>query len=60
MATMKGTRKPGKSTSAENIARLAESGEDVSRFFMNSGGMKEPIQRRAEEPYEQGGEEPMP
>jgi hypothetical protein len=31
--------------SAEAIARLAENGKDVSRFFTNSGRMMEPIQR---------------
>jgi hypothetical protein len=30
---------------AEAIARLAENGKDVSRFFTNSGRMMEPIQR---------------
>ena len=41
---MKNTRKSGK-TSAEKIARLAERGEDVSRFFTNTGTMMGPIQR---------------
>jgi len=31
--------------SAEGIARLAERGKDVSRFFTNSGRMMEPIRR---------------
>ena len=31
--------------SAENIARLAEKGKDVSRFFTNAGRMMGPIQR---------------
>jgi hypothetical protein len=42
---MKSNRKPGKATSTEKIARLAERGEDVSRFFSNSGSMMGPIQR---------------
>ncbi len=42
---MKTTRKHRKSISAEAIARLAERGKDVSRFFTNSGRMMEPIQR---------------
>jgi len=41
---MKNTRKSGKA-SAERIARLAEHGEDVSRFFTNAGSMMGPIQR---------------
>jgi hypothetical protein len=39
------SRKPGKRTSAEQIARMAERGEDVSGFFTNSGRMMGPIQR---------------
>jgi len=31
--------------SAEAIARLADNGNDVSRFFTNAGQMKKPIQR---------------
>jgi hypothetical protein len=42
---MRSTRKAGKATSTEKIARLAERGEDVSRFFSNSGSMMGPIQR---------------
>ena len=42
---MKNTRKLGKAASAEQIARLAERGEDVSRFFTNTGSMMGPIQR---------------
>jgi hypothetical protein len=42
---MKNIRKPGKAASAEKISRLAERGEDVSRFFTNSGTMMGPIQR---------------
>jgi hypothetical protein len=31
--------------SAEAIARMADRGEDVSRFFTNTGKMNQPIQR---------------
>ena len=34
-----------KKVSAEQIARLAERGKDVSRFFTNRGRMMSPIQR---------------
>lgn len=42
---MKSTRKPRKPVSAEAIARLAEKGQDVSRFFTIGGQMRAPIQR---------------
>ena len=42
---MKKTGKAGKPVSAEAIARLAEQGKDVSRFFTNTGRMMEPIRR---------------
>jgi hypothetical protein len=42
---MKRTRKQKKPVSAETIARLADKGKDVSRFFTNSGHMMIPIQR---------------
>lgn len=42
---MKSSRKKLKPVSAEAIARLAERGKDISRFFTNSGQMIEPIQR---------------
>src|SRR5271165_4338974 len=42
---MKNIRKPRKPVSAEGIARLAEQGKDVSRFFTNRGRMMAPIQR---------------
>jgi Ribbon-helix-helix protein, copG family len=42
---MKSTRKPKKPVAAETIARLADNGKDVSRFFTNSGRMMGPIQR---------------
>jgi hypothetical protein len=31
--------------SAESIARMADNGKDVSRFFTNAGQMRKPIQR---------------
>ncbi|HZD47838.1 MAG TPA: hypothetical protein VE178_03765 [Silvibacterium sp.] len=42
---MKNTRKQEKPVPAEAIARLAEKGEDISRFFTNTGRMMGPIQR---------------
>jgi hypothetical protein len=42
---MKSTRKPKKPVTAESIARLADTGKDVSQFFTNSGRMMGPIQR---------------
>ncbi len=42
---MKQTSKTRNVTSAEEIARLADRGENVSRFFTNSGRMMEPIRR---------------
>jgi hypothetical protein len=42
---MKSTRKLKRAMSAENIARLADRGKDVSRFFTNAGQMMGPIQR---------------
>jgi hypothetical protein len=42
---MKSTRKQKRSVAAETIARLADKGKDVSRFFTNSGHMMGPIQR---------------
>lgn len=41
---MKKTRKPTKPVPAESIARIADRGKDVSRFFTN-GRMVQPIQR---------------
>jgi len=38
-------KKTTKKLSAEEIAELAEQGEDVSQYFTNSGKMKHPIQR---------------
>jgi hypothetical protein len=42
---MKNTRLKKKPVPAENIARMADRGKDVSRFFTNSGEMRKPIQR---------------
>lgn len=42
---MKKTHSRKKPVSAESIARLADRGKDVSRFFTNSGKMIKPIQR---------------
>lgn len=41
---MKNTRSQKKPLSAEAIARMAEQGKDVSRFFTNKGRMMRPIQ----------------
>jgi len=42
---MKKTPKRAKPVSAESIAKRAERGEDVSRYFTNRGRMMTPIQR---------------
>ena len=42
---MKSTRKKSNFLPAESIARLADRGEDVSRFFTNSGKMMPPVRR---------------
>lgn len=42
---MKSIRKQTKPAAAEAIARLADKGEDVSRFFTNRGRMMGGIQR---------------
>ena len=42
---MENTRRRRKPVSAEAIARLADDGRDVSRFFTNTGRMMGPIQR---------------
>lgn len=41
---MENTRRRRKPVSAEAIARLADEGKDVSRFFTNAGRMMGPIQ----------------
>src|ERR1700729_3768573 len=42
---MQNTPRRRKPVSAEAIARLADDGKDVSRFFTNNGRMMGPIQR---------------
>jgi hypothetical protein len=42
---MKKTRKSSAPVSAETIARLADQGRDISRFFKRHGRMVQPIQR---------------
>ena len=42
---MQKTRDTSKPISAESIARRADRGENVSRFFTNAGRMMPPIQR---------------
>lgn len=42
---MKKTKRSKKPIAAETIARMADRGKDISRFFTNSGHMRKPIQR---------------
>ena len=42
---MKRTRKSNVPVPAETIARLADRGQDISRFFKRQGRMVQPIQR---------------
>ena len=42
---MKKTPKTTKKVSAEAIAKMADSGKDVTRFFSGKGRMVQPIQR---------------
>jgi len=42
---MANTRRRRKAVPAETIARLADGGKDVSRFFTNTGRMMGPIHR---------------
>ena len=42
---MTNTRRKKNPVSAETIARMADQRKDVSRFFTNSGEMRQPIQR---------------
>ena len=42
---MKRTRKSAKPASAKAIAKLADEGKDVSRFFKGPGRMVQPVQR---------------
>jgi hypothetical protein len=45
---MKSTPRKRKPVSAEAIARLADRGEDISRFFTNDGKMMPPLIQRDE------------
>ena len=38
-------KKPYKKPTADEIAEMAERGEDISQFFTNKGKMKCPVQR---------------
>ena len=42
---MKKTHRSSKPVSAEAIARMADQGKDISRFFKGQGRMLQPIQR---------------
>jgi len=42
---MKKVHRKKNPVSAEAIARMADNGKDVSRFFTNAGQMRKPIQR---------------
>lgn len=42
---MKKALKPGKPIPAESIAKMADAGKDVTRFFKGEGRMVQPIQR---------------
>ena len=42
---MKKTRKAERPISADAIARLADQGKDISRFFKGQGRMVQPVQR---------------
>ena len=42
---MKDTCRPKKTVSVEQIARIAEGGNDVLRFLSNTGKMMRPMQR---------------
>jgi hypothetical protein len=42
---MQKTLEPTKPVTADEIADMADRGEDISRFFTNSGKMMPPIQR---------------
>ncbi|HKT48489.1 MAG TPA: hypothetical protein VJP87_13270 [Candidatus Acidoferrales bacterium] len=42
---MKNTSRKKRTVSAEAIARMADAGKNVSRFFTNTGRRREPIQR---------------
>ena len=38
-------KKTAKKPTADEIAEMADSGKDISKFFTNKGKMKQPIQR---------------
>ncbi len=42
---MKKTLKAAKAPTAEGLARMADSGKNISGFFTNSGKMMKPVQR---------------
>jgi hypothetical protein len=42
---MKKTIRTANAPTAEDLARMADSGKSVSRFFTNSGKMMKPVQR---------------
>jgi hypothetical protein len=42
---MKKTHSAAKPPTADTIARMADSGKNISRFFTNSGKMMKPVQR---------------
>jgi hypothetical protein len=48
MNDMKNTHSRAKTIGAEAIARLADKGEDISRFFTGSGRMVRPTQPPAQ------------
>jgi hypothetical protein len=41
----KTSKKMTKKISADEIAKMADQGKNISKFFSNSGTMREPIQR---------------
>jgi len=43
---MKSTAKAKKPVSAEQIARMADKGQDISRYFTNDGRMMPPLVKR--------------
>jgi hypothetical protein len=45
---MKSTPKTKRKVSAEQIARMADKGQDISRFFTNDGKMMPPLVNRVE------------
>lgn len=41
----KTANKKKRKTSADDIAKMADQGRNISKYFSNSGGMKRPVQR---------------